>query len=480
MRDILFQSDALSVPRSRLIEVEYSIRITASAGALTPDVHVTLPLRIINFLSVDPTPSDPLLSSDGSYARLVPFGHSPSSGTPTSQSDTNGAIQYTFSEVSTISIDPLSTPPDMSPLSDYYPSPSAQATPRSPGLFNSIPGNVLVLEPRPTPVDHAPNTINASRTSPDGTAVPRTSESGPSMYSTDSLTPSSPITPATFDPSYMRTPSAALGNLDLHDGADSDEKIASIIDAAQGGPLSASAHSDTTDFYARRSHGHERTKNNGSPQTISGRTPPAQFTQSPQRRPPVATFATSSPMIVRIGTPVYRNPSPISLEEPRSSLVSPRGSQVIHERAYREESTTPTLRPPTTSRNNISALKLTPNAPHLGSPRRRPPSCRLPQPPLQHQPTSDGSRSGIAQGCIPMSRTHLVATSSVVTPGNDGLLTSCPRTPHEQPGTVPASKSDATLSSKPQGLGRSDSSIVRGRIAAYEQRLRSSVDSSEG
>ncbi|KAI1793814.1 hypothetical protein LXA43DRAFT_884840, partial [Ganoderma leucocontextum] len=56
---VLIPPDALSVSRSRLIEVEYSIRVTASAGALAPDAHVTLPLRIINFLSVDPTPSDP-------------------------------------------------------------------------------------------------------------------------------------------------------------------------------------------------------------------------------------------------------------------------------------------------------------------------------------------------------------------------------------------------------------------------------------
>ncbi|EJF66931.1 hypothetical protein DICSQDRAFT_43935, partial [Dichomitus squalens LYAD-421 SS1] len=56
---ILLPPDALSVPRSRLLEVEYSIRVTASAGALTSDVHVTLPIRIINFLSVDPPPSEP-------------------------------------------------------------------------------------------------------------------------------------------------------------------------------------------------------------------------------------------------------------------------------------------------------------------------------------------------------------------------------------------------------------------------------------
>ncbi|KZT75099.1 hypothetical protein DAEQUDRAFT_720313 [Daedalea quercina L-15889] len=59
---ILIPPEALSVTRSRLLEVEYSIRITLSAGSLTPDVHVTLPIRVINFLSIDPIPSEPFHS----------------------------------------------------------------------------------------------------------------------------------------------------------------------------------------------------------------------------------------------------------------------------------------------------------------------------------------------------------------------------------------------------------------------------------
>lgn len=54
----LRQPDALSMTRSRLLEVEYAIRITISAGSLTPDVHVTLPIRVINFLSIDPIPNE--------------------------------------------------------------------------------------------------------------------------------------------------------------------------------------------------------------------------------------------------------------------------------------------------------------------------------------------------------------------------------------------------------------------------------------
>ncbi|KAF8078900.1 hypothetical protein FPV67DRAFT_84009 [Lyophyllum atratum] len=55
---ILLPPDALSVTRSRLLEVDYSIRVTLSAGALrTADIQASLPIRIVNFLSVDPPPS---------------------------------------------------------------------------------------------------------------------------------------------------------------------------------------------------------------------------------------------------------------------------------------------------------------------------------------------------------------------------------------------------------------------------------------
>ncbi|KAL1951576.1 hypothetical protein VTO73DRAFT_725 [Trametes versicolor] len=72
LRDVVTgQPDALSVTRSRFIEVEYSIQVSLSAGALTSVIQVTLPIRVVNFLSLDPLPSAPLISLDGSYARLV-------------------------------------------------------------------------------------------------------------------------------------------------------------------------------------------------------------------------------------------------------------------------------------------------------------------------------------------------------------------------------------------------------------------------
>ncbi|KAG8921447.1 hypothetical protein FRC01_000251 [Tulasnella sp. 417] len=50
-------SDALSISRGRLIEVDYMLRISAGTGPLSSDVTVQLPIRIINFLSIDPPPT---------------------------------------------------------------------------------------------------------------------------------------------------------------------------------------------------------------------------------------------------------------------------------------------------------------------------------------------------------------------------------------------------------------------------------------
>ena len=50
----------MTISRSRLIEVEYSIRISLGVGSIAGNseaAHVTLPIRIVNFLSLDPPPS---------------------------------------------------------------------------------------------------------------------------------------------------------------------------------------------------------------------------------------------------------------------------------------------------------------------------------------------------------------------------------------------------------------------------------------
>lgn len=55
--DLMFQPDAISITRSRLLEVSYFVRITVGAGSLSSEVSVQLPIRVINFLSIDPIPS---------------------------------------------------------------------------------------------------------------------------------------------------------------------------------------------------------------------------------------------------------------------------------------------------------------------------------------------------------------------------------------------------------------------------------------
>ncbi|KAK0465584.1 immunoglobulin E-set, partial [Desarmillaria tabescens] len=56
---ILIPPDALTMPRGRLLEEEYTLRVSVSAGSLGTDVHVKLPIKIINFLSIDPPPTYP-------------------------------------------------------------------------------------------------------------------------------------------------------------------------------------------------------------------------------------------------------------------------------------------------------------------------------------------------------------------------------------------------------------------------------------
>lgn len=49
---LLLPNDCLTIPRSKLIEVEYSIRVT-----LNGSIYVDLPIQVVNFLSLDPPPS---------------------------------------------------------------------------------------------------------------------------------------------------------------------------------------------------------------------------------------------------------------------------------------------------------------------------------------------------------------------------------------------------------------------------------------
>ncbi|TIA86454.1 hypothetical protein E3P99_03665 [Wallemia hederae] len=50
-------SDALTIPRTRLLEVNYTLRVGVAGSLSKGDVSVELPVKFINFLSIDPPPS---------------------------------------------------------------------------------------------------------------------------------------------------------------------------------------------------------------------------------------------------------------------------------------------------------------------------------------------------------------------------------------------------------------------------------------
>ncbi|KAK4698564.1 hypothetical protein P7C70_g7709, partial [Phenoliferia sp. Uapishka_3] len=54
--------DALTIPRGRYIEITYSIKVSVS-GSLSADVSADIPLRIVNFVSLDPPPGHVGLST---------------------------------------------------------------------------------------------------------------------------------------------------------------------------------------------------------------------------------------------------------------------------------------------------------------------------------------------------------------------------------------------------------------------------------
>lgn len=91
---ILLPPDALTILRGRLLEVDYHLRVSVSSGSLSSDVNVKLPLTIINFLSVDPPPSDwPSISisrrSSASSAPMLAYDCS-SDSRPASRNDNHG------------------------------------------------------------------------------------------------------------------------------------------------------------------------------------------------------------------------------------------------------------------------------------------------------------------------------------------------------------------------------------------------------
>ncbi|KAL5519604.1 hypothetical protein ACEPAH_1287 [Sanghuangporus vaninii] len=62
---ITLPSDALTIPRARLVEVDYAVRVALGVSSIAGNseaVHVTLPIRVVNFISLDPPPSEPIMA----------------------------------------------------------------------------------------------------------------------------------------------------------------------------------------------------------------------------------------------------------------------------------------------------------------------------------------------------------------------------------------------------------------------------------
>ncbi|KAI0778441.1 hypothetical protein BD413DRAFT_609051 [Trametes elegans] len=232
---ILINPDALSIARARLIEVEYSIRITLSAGALTSDVQVTLPVHIVNFLSLDPLPSAPLLASDGSYARLVP----PERATGNFRSTPK--TLRTEEALSTPKRTPIARVPCAAPSgvrTSQAPYPrtfghSSDAAHQSEDIISEdtslilSPGGLHVVNPDIVPPGGEEDADDGARSEP-----PSESTSNTSFYSTDSY---SSVRPCTSHPSADCT-NLGLGNLDLSDDAASDDEVDFVLRAAHPTP----------------------------------------------------------------------------------------------------------------------------------------------------------------------------------------------------------------------------------------------------
>ena len=200
-------------------------------------MHVTLPIRIINFLSVDPTPSEPLLSSDGAYTRLITYDHlSAQDSLCDSLADAPSAI----SEGGRLSdIPSLATAKYPSAIRQTHP--PRDCAPTSSSKAHRIPLDTpLCKQTRRKDRRHSNPTELASSNQdedeePDGDlsmSSTGTSESDTSMFSAassvDSL--SSPTGPKH---DLAQSSARVLGNLEVDDDADSDDEVELIVGTAQ-------------------------------------------------------------------------------------------------------------------------------------------------------------------------------------------------------------------------------------------------------
>lgn len=190
------------------MEVEYSIRVTISAGSLSPDVSVTLPIRIFNFISTDPPPTAGLLSSSGAYIRpSYSLLSQNTDGPPMSMTEI--AAQASNNKLLSVSpeeeeMDPLPLPP--------YPSRTCSLRVTNPDAD---------LPPPPSRPPLAPADSETSFYS--------TSSSASDMddgYALDAMDMSTAAR-------STRSRSKTLGNLDLGEHAGSDDEVEAVLSSVK-------------------------------------------------------------------------------------------------------------------------------------------------------------------------------------------------------------------------------------------------------
>ncbi|RDX50472.1 hypothetical protein OH76DRAFT_1482249 [Lentinus brumalis] len=517
---IVIPPEALSVPRSRLVEVEYSIRVTVSAGALTPDVHVTLPMRVINFLSVDPTPSDPLVSSDGSYARLIPYEGLPVPGT-LSHCDSSLLADHP----SIISQHGLHSDVPSLATAAYHAAPSSRSRHDVPNARAVGTRRIPLDTPMPRHAVHkkcdpAASVSAGQDENPDGDlsmSSTGTSESDSSMFSASSSAVSVSH-PSSSDQQHglVDSPTRNLGNLELDDEADSDEEVDCIIGTAQ---LDSGRFSDPSPGHGRLGRAERASK-----ACVDGADVCAEQTQPQEasvrsvssRRSRLPGGSVRGPRHIREGAASSDDVDVLGQDEVDVPEYAGKPEDEGEEEEEDESDRTPRLGSSActstlsvsasdsrtgpsaaniAARGSSSSICTTDSVSDLDSGSQPRMSRQLPQPPPRPSQLSNIPESVSALEAIRFS--HL-SGSSGSTLSRSTAHRSLPTTPtrppvsavfdqpsHSRPAyerseTVPPSLSAKRIHQRPtQGLrntGQSESSAVRGRIAAFEERLKHSRD----
>ncbi|KAI0348355.1 hypothetical protein BDW22DRAFT_1350543 [Trametopsis cervina] len=251
---IMLPPEALSITRARLLEVEYSIRVTLSAGSLASDVAVTLPIRIFSFISIDPPPSAGLLSNSGAYIRST-------------QLPAVAALERvpsTFSRSKASVHTRLPTTMEDEEENEYEPEHSPEATPTANNLLHRP--SLRIANPDISPVLSEKPPLPKLDTTVPLSAIP----SEASMYSTGTAS-SQGDEDSEADAPVDATHAIQHGTLELDGDIGSDEELDAVLKSAkiEQGPFGAHTNGSVTTPEARM-------KSRGQKQSSWGTNSPSQ------------------------------------------------------------------------------------------------------------------------------------------------------------------------------------------------------------